>query len=302
MTLIDRRLQHLFVESRCCLDFHSHSIKIIYVLFFYSFKTKKDWKIIAKDFQDLWNFPHCVGALDGKHVRITPPPNSGSYYYNYKGYHSLVLMAIANTNYEFILIDFGTNGRISDGGVLANTRFYEKLQSKTLELPEEEKLPYSDKVLPYVFVGDDAFPLSSHILKPFPHSHLEKEKRIFNYRLSRARRIIENVFGILVARFRIFHTDINVNIERIEKIVLACCVLHNFLRKKCAEYIPLDHFDIEDHNTGTITNGLRVSETTLLNLHRSRIRNVSQLAKNPREKFMEYFNHEGGVRWQDKMI
>lgn len=266
-------------------------------------RTKEDWKTIATAFEVQWNFPHCLGALDGKHVRITPPANSGSYYYNYKGYHSLVLMAIANANYEFILVDFGTNGRISDGGVLMNTKFYEKLQNKTLRLPIEEKLCHSDKVLPYVFVGDDAFPLGVHLLKPFPQSNLTDEKRIFNYRLSRSRRIIENVFGILAARFRIFHTEINVSIERIESIVMACCVLHNFLRKKCpASYTTPDDLDSENYEAGTFTNGLRVSDNDLLHLDKSATRNVSQIAKNVRETYMQYFNNEGAVSWQNGMI
>lgn len=208
-------------------------------------------------------------------------------------------MAIANANYELIL----ANGRISDGGVLANTSFYEKLQSDTLKLPKAQKLAHSDKVLPYVFVGDDAFPLGEHLMKPFPQSNLGNEKRIFNYRLSRSRRIIENVFGILAARFRIFHTEINVRIERIEKIVMACCVLHNFLRKKCPQsYTSTDHLDTEDREAGRVTDGLRATENDLLNLDRSRTGNVSQLAKSVREKFMEYFNNEGAVEWQNRMI
>ncbi|KAJ8952754.1 hypothetical protein NQ318_008069 [Aromia moschata] len=54
--------------------------------------------------------------------KIIPPSGTGSYFYNYKGKHSMVLMAIANVNYEFIMCDFGTNGRISEGGVLENTK------------------------------------------------------------------------------------------------------------------------------------------------------------------------------------
>lgn len=77
-----------------------------------------------------------MGAVDGKHVQIIPPPGSGAYYYNYKGYNSLVLMAICNANYEFIMCDFGINGRISDGGVIGHTNFYKKLKSGTLNLPK----------------------------------------------------------------------------------------------------------------------------------------------------------------------
>ena len=67
--------------------------------------TGDDWKIIASDCENKWNFPHCLGALDGKHIEITPPAGSGSYFYNYKHKHSMVLLAIADANYRFILLD-----------------------------------------------------------------------------------------------------------------------------------------------------------------------------------------------------
>lgn len=61
--------------------------------------------------------PHCLGAVDGKHFRIEAPPDSGSLYYNYKNFYSIVMMAVVNQDYEFIQVDVGAEGRCSDGGI-----------------------------------------------------------------------------------------------------------------------------------------------------------------------------------------
>lgn len=137
-------------------------------------------------FESKWNFPHCLGVVNGKHVSIICPPKSCSYYYNYKGLYSLVLMVIVNANYEFILCDFGTNGRISDGGIFENTTFYDKLKNNKLHIPPISKYEDSKNVLPYVFIDDEAFSLKPNFLKPFSQNELNYEHKVFNYRLSRA--------------------------------------------------------------------------------------------------------------------
>ncbi|XP_077148278.1 uncharacterized protein LOC143808983 [Ranitomeya variabilis] len=73
-------------------------------------RTPDEWRKIAIGFEQQWQFPNCGGALDGKHVRITQPPNTGSFFFNYKGYFSVILMALVNANYEFINVDVGMNG------------------------------------------------------------------------------------------------------------------------------------------------------------------------------------------------
>lgn len=201
------------------------------VIFILQFPTsEEEWKEIAKMYEDRRNFPHCLGAIDGKHIAIVPPANSGSYFYNYKGQHSVVLMAIVNAKYQFMYIDIGVNGRISDGGVLQNTKFFEKLDNSDLHIPSSELLTGSNRNLPYVFVADDAFPLRPDMIKPFRQADLtSQERKILNYRLSRTRRTVENAFRIMASRFRIFYTHINLEPENIDKVVKACCVLHNFL-------------------------------------------------------------------------
>ena len=254
---------------------------------------------MASDFEKKWQFPHCLGAIDGKHVRVVPPKDSGSYYFNYKKTHSIVLMAIANAHCEFILCDVGTNGRISDGGVLSNTLFYNKLINNQLNIPGPEPVTF-DLDLECAFVGDDAFALRPELIKPYSRDSLNNERRICNYRISRARRVVENSFGILASRFRIFHIAINLQVESIESVVLACCALHNFLRKKSSTYTPPESFDQENIGDGTYQLGARCDPDFFHNLQRRSGGQVSLQTKTVRGKFCTYFNGEGSVPWQEK--
>ncbi|KAL3242010.1 hypothetical protein MRX96_021545 [Rhipicephalus microplus] len=107
-------------------------------------------------FSQKWNFPNCIGAIDGKHVLIKKPPKSGTIYRNYKKSFSVILLAVVDADYKFLYTDIGAPGSEGDA----------------------------------------------------------EEKKIFNYRLSRARRVVGNAFGILANRFRCFHTVINASPER----------------------------------------------------------------------------------------
>lgn len=258
---------------------------------------------MANEFQQLWNFPNCGGSLDGKHIAIVRPVNSGSYFYNYKGYYSIVLFGIVNANYEFIFVDIGCNGRVSDGGVIEGTSFYEKLVSETLNLPKRHETIDN---LPFVFIADDAFGLRQDLLKPFPMKNLLYEQRVFNYRLSRARRVVENAFGILATRFRVFHTKISMQPNKAVDITLACVALHNFLRNKCRKsYTPAQSLAKEDTESGCVVQGEwnknPVPQDKYQPLQVS-ARNATKIAKHSRLEYVKYFNEKGSVPWQDRMV
>lgn len=121
--------------------------------------TIETWKKTANGFRQLWNFPNCIGALDGKHVTIQAPPNAGSQYFNYKGSHSIVLLALVDHNYTFLVVDVGAQGRQSDGGILRNSSFGKLLAENALNIPPPQPVSADGTPLPFVIVADEAFPL-----------------------------------------------------------------------------------------------------------------------------------------------
>ena len=191
---------------------------------------KEGWLNISVGFEKSLNFLHCIGSIDCKHIWTECPKMTGMYYFNYKCFYSIVLLAICDSNHCSTLFDLGQCGSNYDSGVLANSKMKEMIEENRLDiLPPSTYKSCDFDPLPYFFVGDEIFPLKTCLMRPYPWK-LDKEQMILNYSLSRARRTIENAFGILSACWRIFHTIIRANIEYIEKYVLACLCLHNYLR------------------------------------------------------------------------
>lgn len=134
-------------------------------------------------------------------------------------------MAIVDAEYKFIYeyIDVDCNGRVSDGGVFDKSTFQHALNVNALALPSSRPLAGRGRSVPYVLVADDAFRTQTHLLKPYPGRNLSAGQRIFNYRLSRARRIVENVFGIMAKRFQVFSRPIHLNPTKATNVTTSCC-------------------------------------------------------------------------------
>ncbi|XP_015363535.1 PREDICTED: uncharacterized protein LOC107161582 [Diuraphis noxia] len=113
---------------------------------------------------------------------------------------------MVDANYTFIVVDIGSFGKEGDSGIFLKSNMGQKILNGTFGFPEQCQLPGSDKVAPHVIVGDEAFRLHKHILKPYTRKSARENpsKTVFNYRLSRARRVTENAFGLLSQIFRIF--------------------------------------------------------------------------------------------------
>ena len=264
--------------------------------------TEEDWKEIEHKFSNKWNFPNCIGALDGKHIVITAPWNSGSMYFNYKGTFSLVLMALVDADYRFIYVDIGDYGSNADGSIFKNSCFGQAFINGQLNIPPPKQLPNFPEggKLPHCFVADEAFPLRIDLMRPFPRSRnehrLPKEEQIFNYRLSRARRIVENAFGILAQRWRIFNRRIQLKPDNTDAVVKACLVLHNYLTEK--------------HNIDAMYNKLNPDgipylqdDGAILDLPNLHGYHSPAQVRAIRDVYKEYFNHpQGCVTWQDRAL
>ncbi|XP_070182333.1 uncharacterized protein, partial [Littorina saxatilis] len=121
--------------------------------------TPESWRAVADKFFQRWNFPNTCGTLDGKHVACRCPPKSGSLYFNYKGFYSIVLMptlpvivlmALVDADYKFIWADISGTGSASDAQIYNSCELKECV--RTLGFPDPEPLPNDNEDVPYFFI------------------------------------------------------------------------------------------------------------------------------------------------------
>ncbi|KAK7791020.1 hypothetical protein R5R35_003009 [Gryllus longicercus] len=237
--------------------------------------TVEKWKEIAELFWKRGNFPNCIGAIDGRCFQTVSPNSCTSR--RKKTWTSLVLLAVCDTDYCFTLVDIGKkNSDVFEESSISNL-----ISSNSLNLPPPCPLPNtSSPNLPFLMVGDEAFPLSRNVMRPYGGKNLKGEKSVFNYRLTRAQRFIECSFGIFSNKWHIVQRPFNVHEDFATDIIKACVILHNFV-------ITRDGFLFED----TLT---QVGLIDFVGNGNQRSRNAAKI----RDHLAKYFVGTGSVPWQ----
>ena len=213
------------------------------------------------------------------------------------------MLTICVARYCFPLFDVGQYGSNNNAGVLANSNIGKKMGAGKMNIPPPRHLEgCSFDSFPYYLVRDEIFPLETWLMRPYP-GQLSEEERILHYRLSRTRTVIENTFGILAARWGIYHSTIIASIENAESYVLATIALHNYLRlTDNAVYTPVGSVDSQA-SSGEIRPGQwrRIVDdvagmSSIPNVRGSR---YSNNAIAMREALKDYVNSEtGSIEWQ----
>lgn len=201
-------------------------------------------------------------------------------------------MALVDANCKFTIIDVGGYGKSSDGGLFTRSILGKSLEANTLNIPNSKPPPNSEEPLPFVIVGDEAFPLKRYLIRPYPGftARNDESKQIYNYRLSRARRVAENAFGTLTQKFRLFYGRIQLSPENADKVILAACVLHNYLRNDVSvEDYVIEHTDAP-------------SQPSYFTTFRRSGGSASEEAMSVRENYRQYFENVGSVPWQLEVI
>ena len=134
------------------------------------------WVKIAQEFEELWNLPHVIGALDGKHIRIVCPSETGTQFHNYKGFFSLQFLAMCDARYCFTMFDLGQYGSNNDTGILKNSLFGKKFESGRMNTTGPRSLPDCRFDPLPDFVGDEIFPLKTWLMRPYPGKLTEEQK------------------------------------------------------------------------------------------------------------------------------
>ena len=186
------------------------------------------FKECMTDFEQIWQFPYAFGAIDGCHLPIKCPTGgreANKEYHNFKEFFSVVLMSLVDAKGQFIWASCGIPGNTHDSLIFQSSNLYRNIVDGKI-IPQLKYVEGGVEIKPLI-IGDSAFEFNPWMMKPFTNSVLTKDQRYFNYRLSRARMIIEGAYGQLKGRWRVLMRKCECKTYTVKMMALAAIVLHN---------------------------------------------------------------------------
>ncbi|CAF5024372.1 unnamed protein product [Rotaria sp. Silwood1] len=246
-----RTIANLFGVSRStvCVIFEEVIDTIVSRLYYRYIKLPvgKELSEVIDGFRTTWGFPQCAGAIDGTHFAILAPVDNAADYYNRKAYHSMHAQFLVDHTYLIRSIVVGWPGSVHDSRVFGSSSLYEKITQTDL-LSSHTKIIEGES-MPAFFVGDSAYPLSENLLKPYRNVNLTSNQMTFNYRLSRARVVVECAIGRLIRRWRRLSKRIDCATEKVSVVILAAAILHNLCELNKTPFLARW---LDDTNTAAI--------------------------------------------------
>ena len=189
--------------------------------------TEAEVKEKTNKFFSHWQFPQCLGAVDGTHVYIKQPSDNATDYIDRKSRFSINVQACCDYGCQFLDVVVKWPGSVHDARMFINSALNEKMRSGVI--PKCYKRVVSDEApIPVFILGDPAYPLLPYLMKEYANGGCTAQEQYFGYKLCSARNVIECAFGHLKARFSALRREMDINLSDLPTVVYACFVLHNF--------------------------------------------------------------------------
>ena len=220
-------------------------------------------------------------------MAVKKPKNTGVLYHNNNVFFSVAMLALVDGQYKFKWVDAGRAGSCPDTQIFNASQLKKKIDDVSIAFPDPAPITQGGRDVPYFILAKDVFALVTWLIKPYGRRMLTKEA---NCRTSRGRRVVENAFGILVSRFRVTMTTIELPPATMTEVILACLVLHNLLRSQYQGQHggeqPGDNDDVP--GDGRLIDGAAGGGPD---------GNTAREAKRLRDYLKDYFNNKEAVAW-----
>ena len=200
--------------------------------------SKEEVEKINGEFLKKFGFPKITGCVDGTHIPISEPHENSHDYFSYKMKYSINVQAMCDARGKFIDVDIKWPGSLHDARVFANSAVQNNYRNGMFKLFYDELTP-GGELVPQLLLGDPAYPLLPYVMKEYETCKNDSEV-MFNTMLRSARNQIECAFGRLKARWRMLLRPIDLKLEDVPDVILACFVLHNFCEERNIEPVLPD--------------------------------------------------------------